>query len=187
MSTIRKQYWNFEFFQKVFFEKHKKCSYFNNFCRMWLVNEPVLTFSAPIKYAKAQFNPIIPSRVIEYTTYRHTFIHTYIHTFIHSYIHTYIHTYFFVKPFFRTPGVSKRKDLMKISKVIFHIKLIQLTDLKVFTACFLELGKALPFITCKLHKFDYTHSVTNLWYFNQISRITFEFMVFSCTWENQWS
>ena len=26
------------------------------------------------------------------------------------------------KPFFLTQGVSKRKDLMKISKVIFHIK-----------------------------------------------------------------
>ena len=30
----------------------------------------------------------------------------------------------FVKTVFFTQGVSKRKDLMKISKVIFHIKLI---------------------------------------------------------------
>ena len=36
---------------------------------MWLVNELVLTFAAPIKYAKAQFNPIILSRVIEYRIY----------------------------------------------------------------------------------------------------------------------
>ena len=28
----------------------------------------------------------------------------------------------FVKTLFRTQGVSKRKDLMKFSKVIFHIK-----------------------------------------------------------------
>ena len=43
-----------------------------NFGWMWLVNELVLTFSAPIKYAKAQFNPIILLTVIEYTTYRQT-------------------------------------------------------------------------------------------------------------------
>ena len=39
---------------------------------MWLVKELVLTVWAPIKYAKAQFNPIILSRIIEYTTYRQT-------------------------------------------------------------------------------------------------------------------
>ena len=68
MSTIRNQYWNFIFFYS-FFKKHKKCFYFNNFDGMWLVNEVVLNFSTPIKYAKAQFNPMILSRVIEYTTY----------------------------------------------------------------------------------------------------------------------
>ena len=36
---------------------------------MWLVNEHVLPFSVSIKYAKAQFNSIILSRVNEYTTY----------------------------------------------------------------------------------------------------------------------
>ena len=36
---------------------------------MWLVNELVLTVSAPTKCAQAQFNLIILSRVIEYTTY----------------------------------------------------------------------------------------------------------------------
>ena len=54
MSTIKNQYWNFWFFQK-----HKKYFYFHNFGRMWLLIEFVLTFSAPIKYAKAQFNSII--------------------------------------------------------------------------------------------------------------------------------
>ena len=52
-----------------FFQKHKKSSYFNNFGRMWLVNELVLNVSAPIKYARAELNPIILSRVIEYATY----------------------------------------------------------------------------------------------------------------------
>ena len=55
-----------DFFIK-FFQKHKKCSYFDNFCRMWLLNEPVLTFLAAIKYTKAQFNSIILLTVIEYT------------------------------------------------------------------------------------------------------------------------
>ena len=36
---------------------------------MWLFKKYVLTFSAPIKYAKTKFNPIILSRIIEYTTY----------------------------------------------------------------------------------------------------------------------
>ena len=53
MSTIRNQKCNFLLFQKKKFQKHKKCSYFNNFSRLWLVNK-LLTFSAPIKYAKAQ-------------------------------------------------------------------------------------------------------------------------------------
>ena len=48
---------------------------------MWLVNELDLTFLAPIKYAKTQFNSII-----------------------------------------LTEGVSKRKDFMEITKVIFYIK-----------------------------------------------------------------
>ena len=43
--------WDFWFFQK-----HKKCCYFHNFGRLCLVKKLVLTFSAPIKYAKAQFN-----------------------------------------------------------------------------------------------------------------------------------
>ena len=36
---------------------------------MWLIIELVLNFSVPIKYAEAQFNPIILPRVIENTTY----------------------------------------------------------------------------------------------------------------------
>ena len=40
--------------------------------RMWLVHELVFTFSAPIKYAKVQFNSIILPRVIAYTTYYYT-------------------------------------------------------------------------------------------------------------------
>ena len=44
-----------------------------NFDWMWLVNEIVLTFSAPIKCTKAQFNLIILSRVMPHTTdYRQT-------------------------------------------------------------------------------------------------------------------
>ena len=39
---------------------------------MWLINELVLTFSAPMKYTKDEFNPIIPLEVIEYTTYTQT-------------------------------------------------------------------------------------------------------------------
>ena len=49
--------WKFE--KKNFFQKHKKCSYFNNFGWIWLVNELALTFLAPIKYAKAEFHTII--------------------------------------------------------------------------------------------------------------------------------
>ena len=46
MSTIKKQYWNFGFFQK-----QKECSYFHKFGRMWLVNELALTFSTPIVFS----------------------------------------------------------------------------------------------------------------------------------------
>ena len=80
-----------------------------NFGRMWLVNKLVFTFSAPIKYSKAHFNRIILSRIIKYATY-------------YYYRHTRTDT--FVKTVFQTQGLSKRTDLMKISKVIFHIKLI---------------------------------------------------------------
>ena len=69
VCTIGNKYCKSKFFQTVFLKKNKKCSYFDHFCRMWLVNELVFTFSAPIKYAKAQFNPIIASRVIEYSIY----------------------------------------------------------------------------------------------------------------------
>ena len=63
MSNIKNKYCHFRFKKKrKKFQKHKKCSYFNNFSRMWLVNEPNITFSAPINYAKAQFNPIFLSR-----------------------------------------------------------------------------------------------------------------------------
>ena len=48
MSTIKNQYWNFGFL-----EKYKKWSSFLNFGWIWLVNELVLTFSAPIKCAQA--------------------------------------------------------------------------------------------------------------------------------------
>ena len=46
---------------------------FHNFGRIWLDNKLVFTFTAPIKYTKAQFNLIILSRVIEYTTDRQTY------------------------------------------------------------------------------------------------------------------
>ena len=52
----------------LIFQKHKKWSSFLNFGWIWLVNELGLTFSAQIKCAQAQFNLIILSRVIEYTT-----------------------------------------------------------------------------------------------------------------------
>ena len=68
MSTIKNQYWNFLFFQKVIF-KNKSSAQSLNFDWMWLVNKIVLTFSAPIKCAKAQFNLIILSRVMPHTTY----------------------------------------------------------------------------------------------------------------------
>ena len=52
------------------FSKTKKMLSFLQFqSRNWLVNELMFTFSAPIKYTKAQFNPICLSRVLEYTTY----------------------------------------------------------------------------------------------------------------------
>ena len=89
---------------KSIFRKHKKFSYLHNFGRIVLVNKLVLTFSASINHAKAQPNLIILSRVVEYTTYRQTDT--------------------FVKTVFSDSGVSKRKDLMKISKVILHLKLI---------------------------------------------------------------
>ena len=53
----------------MFFQKHKSSSQSLNFDWMWLVNELVLTFSAPIKCAKAQFNLIILSRAMPHTTY----------------------------------------------------------------------------------------------------------------------
>ena len=102
MSTIKNQYWNFWFFQQVFFQKHKSSAQSLNFDWMWLVNELVLTFSAPIKCTKAQFNMIILSRVMPHTTYRQTDT--------------------FVKTLFSDSGGLKTKDLMKFSKVIFHIK-----------------------------------------------------------------
>ena len=46
MSTIKNQY------SKSFFQKYKKWSSFLNFGWIWLVNEFVLTFPAPIKYAR---------------------------------------------------------------------------------------------------------------------------------------
>ena len=54
---------------KSYFQKHKGSAQSLNFDWMWLVNELVLTFSAPIECAKAQFNLIILSRVIPHTTY----------------------------------------------------------------------------------------------------------------------
>ena len=92
----------FLIFPKNYFQKHKSSAQSLNFDWMWLVNELILTFSALIMCAKAQFNLIILSRVMPHTIYyRQTDRH------------------FRKNPFF---GLSKRKDLMKISKVIFHIK-----------------------------------------------------------------
>ena len=62
MSIIRSQYWNF-----VLSQKHKKFSYSNNFDRVWRLNELILNFPAPIKYAKAQFSPLIKSIFIVFT------------------------------------------------------------------------------------------------------------------------
>ena len=67
MRSIKNQYSSFGTFHSFF--QTQKCSFFNNFCRIWLVNELILTFLAPIKYAIAQFNLINLSRFIEYTTY----------------------------------------------------------------------------------------------------------------------
>ena len=81
------------------------CSYFNNFGRMWLVNELVLTFWTPIKYAKAQFNLIILS------SYR-----------AHDLLLLQTERHFRINRFFLTHGDSKHKDLMKISELIIYIK-----------------------------------------------------------------
>ena len=59
----------FLIFSKSYFQKHKISAQSLNFHWMWLVNELVLTFTAPIKCAKAQFNLIILSRVMPHTTY----------------------------------------------------------------------------------------------------------------------
>ena len=59
----------FLIFSKSYFQKHKSSAQSLNFDWMWLVNELVLNFSAPIKCAKAQFNLIILSRVMPHTTY----------------------------------------------------------------------------------------------------------------------
>ena len=95
MSTIRKQYCNFWFFQltsdyvklwvfinleplkpitniNIYLQnkqkiESKKRSYFHNFGRMWLVHELIFSFCIPIKYVKAQFNTTILSKVILFT------------------------------------------------------------------------------------------------------------------------
>ena len=59
----------FLIFSKSYFQKHKSSAQSLNFDWIWLVNELVLTFSAPIKCAKAQFNLKILSRVMPHTTY----------------------------------------------------------------------------------------------------------------------
>ena len=59
----------FLIFSKSYFQKHKSSAKSLNFDWMWLVNDLVLTFSAPIKCAKGQFNLIILSRVMPHTTY----------------------------------------------------------------------------------------------------------------------
>ena len=59
----------FLIFSKNYFQKHKSGAQPLNFDWMWLVNELVLTFSAPIKCTKAQLNLIILSRVMPHKTY----------------------------------------------------------------------------------------------------------------------
>ena len=59
----------FLIFSKSYSQKHKSSAQSLNFDWMWLVNELVHTFSAPIMCAKAQFNLIILSRVMQHTTY----------------------------------------------------------------------------------------------------------------------
>ena len=86
-----------EVFQKVFIENTK-----NAFGQIWLFNELVFTFSAPIKYAKAQFNPIILSKVIVSSDGQ-----------------------------FRKNRFFYSGDLIKIAKVIFHIKPIP-TEKKIY-------------------------------------------------------
>ena len=90
-------------FKKSYFQKYKSSAQSLNFDWILLVNELILTFTAPIKCTKAQLNLKILSRVMPHTTY-------------------YRQTDTFVKTVFLTQGVSKRNDLMKISKVIFHKK-----------------------------------------------------------------
>ena len=59
----------FLIFSKNDFQKHKSSAQSLNFDWMWLVNELVLTFSAPIESTKAQCNLIILSRVMPHKTY----------------------------------------------------------------------------------------------------------------------
>ena len=115
MSIIRNQFCNFRFFQIFFFRKHEKCSYFHNFGGIWLVNGIVLIFSAPIKYVKAQFNLIILLRVIVSTDAAQT-----------------TDRHFRKNCFCLTQRVSKRKDLMEIPKVIFHLKPVPFHTIRIY-------------------------------------------------------
>ena len=86
---------------------HKLAIFFKH--QMPLTNL-ALFFLTPIKYAKVQSNPIILSRVIEYTTY-------------YYYYYYYMQAdRYFRKKFFFPSRISKREYLIKTSKVIFHIK-----------------------------------------------------------------
>ena len=111
MSTIRKQYWNFLFFHTGFLKNTKNAPILTIFVGCgWLMNLSLLIGSDKVCQSSIQSDNFILSGVIEYTT---------------NYQYYYIRqTDTFVKTVFSDSGISKRKDLMKISKVIFHIKLI---------------------------------------------------------------
>ena len=93
---------------------------------------------APIKYAKTQLNPIILLRGIELRPAdRQTDIQK-----------------LSLKPFFLTQGVLKRKDLMEISKFIFHI--IKLIPSHLWWECkndFVNLDKAFSKCINKMYFF----------------------------------
>ena len=99
-------------FSKDDFWKHKSSAQSLNFDWMWLVNELVLTFSAPIRCTKAQFNLIILSRVMPHTTYRQTDRQTDWQTDRH----------FRKNPFFGLRGSQNVKIWWNFRKSIFHIK-----------------------------------------------------------------
>ena len=79
----------------------------------WLVNDLNFSFWALKRCTKFQSNPKILSRIIRVYRRRKN-------------------RQTLVKAVFFTQGVSKRKDLMKIPKVIFHVKPIPLHMMRMY-------------------------------------------------------